>query len=261
MTAGPAPSPSQIRVSAEGRVVTILLRNPPVNVMTRRMMEEIADALQEIEGGGQAGLIVFRGEGRCFSAGADIREHLPEQASEMIRALRRLVEAVISTRTPTMAALHGSALGGAFEFATLADIVLVQEGTRLGLPEISLASFPPVAAAFYPSMIGWKHALQVLLTGDPIEPSRACELGLATAVLPSENFEGRVAEWIDRLTRASLPALKLCKLATMSGFVQRPFDALATTEALFIQELMKTRDAREGLEAFLQKRKPVWEHR
>ena len=251
----------QISLSSEGRVATVTLRNPPVNVMTGRMMEEIGSALEQIEREARASLVVFRGEGKCFSAGADIKEHMPEQAADMIRSLHRLVESVVGTRTPLMAALHGAALGGAFEFASLADIVLVEEGCHLGLPEIQLASFPPVAAAFYPAMIGWKNALQVLLTGDRIAPQRAVDLGLATAVLPKEGFDSRVGDWINRLTSLSLPALKLCKLATLSGFIQRPFDALTTTESLFVQELMKTHDAQEGIEAFLQKRAPVWEHR
>lgn len=252
---------SQIEIRKEGPVVQLILKRPPLNVMTAQMMEEIARGLSDVEREAQARLVVLRGEGKCFSAGADIQEHLPDKAPDMIRSLHHVVEAFISTKTPILAVLHGASLGGAFEVATLADVVLVQEGCKLGLPEIKLASFPPIAAAFYPSMIGWKHTLQLLLTGEDLSPARACELGLATAVLPREDFDRRVDEWIGRLTRLSLPAMKLCKMATMSGYIQRPLDALTTTEVLFVQELMKLRDAKEGLQAFLQKREPVWEHR
>ncbi len=251
----------QIAVEKTDSSVRITLKRPPVNVMTGQMMEEIAKALEAVEREAKARLVVFRGEGKCFSAGADIQEHLPDKAPGMIRAFHHLVEALFSTKTPTMAIVHGACLGGAFEFASLTDIVLVQEGSRLGLPEIKLASFPPMAAAFYPSMIGWKHTLQVLLTGDEIPPARAVELGLATAVLPVEGFDAKAEEWIQRLTRLSMPALKLCKMASMAGFVQRPLEALSTTEALFLSELYKTRDAKEGLQAFLEKRDPIWEHR
>lgn len=252
---------TQIDLSRSDGIATITLNHPPVNVMTSRMMEEIGQAFSRVEKEGRTHAIVIRGAGRCFSAGADVREHLPDQAPEMIRSLHRLVESVMGLKTPLVAVLHGTALGGAFEFATLADVVLVQEGCRLGLPEIRLGSFPPVAAAFYPAMIGWKHALEVLLTGDTISPERACELGLATAVLPAGRFEEEVEKRLARIRSLSLPVLKLCKMATLGGFVQRPLEALSTAETIYVQELLKTRDAREGLEAFLQKRAPVWEHR
>jgi cyclohexa-1,5-dienecarbonyl-CoA hydratase len=246
---------------ADPRIVRISLNRPPLNVMNAQMMGELGKALYQTEREATARLIVLQGEGKAFSAGADIQEHLPEKAPGMIRALHQLVESIMSTRTPILAVLHGACLGGAFEVASLCDVVLVQEGCRLGLPEIQLASFPPVAAAFYPAMIGWKHTLQLLLTGEGLTPARACELGLATAVLPKEGFDAAVAGWIERLTRLSLPALKLCKMAALAGYIQRPLEALSTTEALFVQELMKLRDATEGLQAFLQKREPVWEHR
>jgi cyclohexa-1,5-dienecarbonyl-CoA hydratase len=251
----------QIEFAVDGPAARITLNRPPLNILNLQMMEELSDALYSVEKEAKCRVILIRGAGRCFSAGADIQEHRPDKAQDLIRSLRRVVETFIGTRTPVICVLHGMALGGAFEIAALADIVLVQEGCRLAFPEITLASFPPVAAAYFPSMIGWKHTLQLLLTGGNVSPERACDLGLATAVLPKEGFEERVEEWIGRFTRLSLPAVRLCKLATMAGFIQRPLEALTTAEVIFVQELMKTRDAAEGIRAFVEKREPVWEHR
>lgn len=247
-----------VSVSVSGPRVVVALRNPPLNIMTIEMMNELRDLLAGVDAMGR--LILLRGEGRVFSAGADVKEHLPEKVPDMIRALHDLVTAMFAVRLPIVCAMHGCALGGAFEIGTLADYVIATETCKMGLPEIELGVFPPVAAAWYPAMIGWKRALQVLWKGH-LSPHEARELGLVSQVVPESRFESEIETVCRRLESLSLPALRCTKLAAMGGFIQGPFDALTTAETLYVQELMRSSDAVEGLRAFLEKRAPQWTHR
>lgn len=249
----------QIRLEREGAAATLRLAHPPVNVMTVRMMKEILAAVDEVEADPSIRVLVVRGEGKLFSAGASVEEHLPGRWEEMIATFRSLVERFLRMRLPVLCAAHGAALGGALEFAALSDLLLVQEGTRLALPEIKLGSLPPVAAALFPLMIGWKPTMQMVLTGEELPPERACRLGLVAAVLPKEGFEDRLRDWVERLLALSAPALRRAKAAVLGDLGRFALDSLRSAEACF-RELMRTEDAVEGLRAFLEKRKPNWRH-
>lgn len=247
-----------LKVETSGARMTVTLNTPPLNILTMQMMRELCEVFASADDA--ARVVLIRGEGKGFSAGADVKEHLPESVPDMIRGLHELVTAMFAVKAPIVCAMHGFALGGAFEVGSLADFVIATEDCQVGLPEIELGVFPPVAAAWYPMMIGWKRALHVLLMGK-MTAREAHRLGLVTLISTPESFAGDVEKTCQRLESLSLPAVKFCKLAAAAGFIQRPFDALATAEMIYVQELMRSRDASEGLRSFLEKRSPQWQHR
>jgi cyclohexa-1,5-dienecarbonyl-CoA hydratase len=160
-----------------------------------------------------------------------------------------------------MALVDGMALGGGCELATFCDMVIASERATFGQPEIKVGVFPPVAALVFPQLIGRNRALELLLTGDVIDAAEAKALGLINKVFPTQAFRRQADEFIGKLTSLSASVLKLTKQAVDRGLYANWRDGLVSVEKLYLGELMKTEDAREGLNAYLEKRKPTWKNR
>jgi cyclohexa-1,5-dienecarbonyl-CoA hydratase len=161
----------------------------------------------------------------------------------------------------TVAFVRGPALGGGAELAFGCDFVLASDRARFGQPEINLGVFPPVAAYQLSRQAPPRKGLELLLGGEPIDAATAASLGLVNAVFPAAEFDAKCEEWLQRITRQSASSLRFAKkafrLAQSADFDER----LASVERLYLEELMKTDDANEGLNAFIEKRKPVWKGR
>jgi cyclohexa-1,5-dienecarbonyl-CoA hydratase len=154
--------------------------------------------------------------------------------------------------------VKGVALGGGCELALACDFILASDRARFGQPEINLGVFPPVAAYQLSRQIAPRKGLELLLSGEPVDAAAAERLGLVNAVFPFADFDARADEWMQKLYKQSASSLRFAKrafrLAQSADFDQR----LAAIERLYLEELMKTQDANEGLSAFIEKRKPVW---
>jgi len=253
-TAVNSPSASMVRVSIEGGLATVTLSHPPLNVINGEMMEQLASALAC---GQSAKLVLIRGEGCCFSAGADVGEHLPGQVEAMLDRFRRTALALADCPVPTVAWLHGSALGGALELALMADLVYAAPGTKIGQPEIALGVMAPLAAAYLPSQIGLRRTNELLLSGRTIRTDEAKAWGLINDVVDEEGFRTVVAGLLSR----SRPALVATKRAIARGRSDRFRQALDESVAIYLKDLMSARDPLEGLRAFLEKRPPNFEDR
>jgi cyclohexa-1,5-dienecarbonyl-CoA hydratase len=249
-----------IHVSNSEGITTITLKHPPVNVITIAMMEEIRHALSEIAPANTR-VLVLRGAGKCFSAGMDVGEHLPGQFKRMFQAMHELFDQLFSLSIPTLSAVHGMALGGGMELALTTDITYAASGCKFGQPEIKLAVFPPVAAAYYPHLCGSKIAAELVLTGRSFTAEEALTAGLINSVWSDNEFESKLEEAAKTLASYSTPALKAAKRALrIAGGI--PFsEALAAAEKIYADEVMTTADAAEGLNSFLEKRSPQWKHR
>jgi len=188
----------------------------------------------------------------------DVADHTPERVGAMMAAFREALERTLRLPMPVVAVLRGHALGGGLELALAADVVLAREGAKVGLPEVRLGAFPPFAAAMLPRLVGRQRALDLILSGEVMEARRAHELGIVTHLYPTDDFDARVQAYLDGLRRLSRPVLRLAKRAVLGG-VGRPLDAaLETAEGLYLDDLMGLDDSREGIQAFLDKRQPLW---
>jgi cyclohexa-1,5-dienecarbonyl-CoA hydratase len=236
----------------------IILNNPPVNILTIAMMEEITAALGEAARDHSLKALVFRSEGKHFSVGADVAEHTADKVERMIEAFGGMFRALAGVPAVIIAAVDGSALGGGCELATFCDIVLASDRAKFGQPEIQLGVFPPVAAAVFPRLIGRNKAIELLITGKIIAASEALELGLINHVWPAEEFSTKANEFINSITSLSAAAIAITKKAIVQSLDQPLPGALRLADEIYLRELMATQDAHEGLKAFLEKRKPVW---
>ncbi|HEX7999804.1 MAG TPA: enoyl-CoA hydratase-related protein [Pyrinomonadaceae bacterium] len=252
-----------IRFRIEERTGRITFARPPLNVFNIAMMREINDAIGICAGLRELVAIVFdaAAASRAFSAGVAVEEHVEGTVYQMLESFHNIFRALEQSGKPTVAIVDGAALGGGCELVAGCDIVVASERARFGQPEIKLGVFPPVAAILLPRIIGDKRARELMLTGDLIDAREALRLGLVNHVVPAEGLEQKAQDVLVKLRELSAPALEATKRAIDIGYGVSFDDALRRVEDLYLNELMKTADAHEGIEAFMEKRKPLWQNK
>src|SRR5579863_10336160 len=180
-----------IRIRRQNDILWLVLDRPPLNILSIEMLDQLTGALHDAARQ-KPRLVVVMGAGeRAFSAGVDVKDHLDGREKEMLRAVYdncAAFEEVRAQWVPTVALVKGYALGGGCELAALCDTVIAHENATFGLPEINLGVFPPVAAAYFPALIGNRATMRLLLTGETIDAREAFRLGLAHQVLSSRRF-------------------------------------------------------------------------
>jgi cyclohexa-1,5-dienecarbonyl-CoA hydratase len=249
------------RLAVAERVATLTLDRPPLNVLTIAACRSLYEALHRLSASDQVGVLVVAGAGRAFSAGVDVAEHRPETASSMLHAFHAVCRALLDFPHPTIARVHGAALGGGCEVVLCCDLAVAGASAKLGLPEISLGVFPPVAAVLLPRLAGRRAAAEAVLWGEILPAESALRLGLVSEVVPDDRLDERIAQRTARLTGMSATALRLARRALRRG-AEGPLEgALKDVEEIYLNELMRSEDASEGLKAFLEKRPPSWRHR
>jgi cyclohexa-1,5-dienecarbonyl-CoA hydratase len=224
------------------------------------MMEEINRALDSLQSLSLS-LLVIKAEGKAFSVGVEVADHMGDKVERMIDAFHGIFRRLDALGVPTLAVVGGAALGGGCELATYCDMVLASQKARFGQPEIQVGVFPPIAALAFPRMIGRKKALELILSGEAMGAQEALQIGLVNKVVPPEALEEEARAWAERFSKLSPAVLRLARKAVLEGWDTRPEDGLRRIEEIYLQELMKTEDAHEGLRAFLEKRNPVWKGR
>jgi cyclohexa-1,5-dienecarbonyl-CoA hydratase len=249
------------KLETSGAQISLILSRPPLNVINIAMIGEIIDALQEISSDPATRLLIIRGEGRCFSAGMDVADHLPDKVRKMLNEMHNLLTRLAYLEIPVISVLHGMAFGGGLEIAMMADFVYAESGCKIGQPEIQLGVFPPVAIAFYSDWVGVRVAKDLVMTGRTFTADEAFRKGLLNDVFPGEEMETRVQQVADTLLSRSRAALASAKRAFQKTKDMTEWDSLKSAEHIYLEELMSTEDALEGLQAFLEKRQPQWKHR
>lgn len=245
---------------SEAGVVRITLHRPPLNVLHIPMLQELDQALKVAAAEPGHHVLVLEAEGKLFSAGVDVADHVPEKVGSMIPLFDQACLALAQFPLPTIAVVQGHALGGGCELVICCDLALMADGARIGQPEIQLAALAPIAALRLPGMVGPRWAARMLLGGEPLAAAQAAEIGLVTAAVPETELQAEVQTWVDRFTALSGAALRHNKRALWLGSRAWSGPQLEM-ERLYLDQLMATEDAQEGLQAFLEKRTPVWKNR
>lgn len=249
-----------IIVDEKDMIGRITLNVPPLNILNIEMMKEINQALKEFHGKNLK-VLILNANGKAFSTGVDVSDHTKDKVAEMIHVFHEIFTNLHKINSPTVALVNGAALGGGCEVATFCDIVIASEKSKFGQPEIMVGVFPPVAAAIFPKLMWSKKALELMLTGEIIRANDAKELGLVNHILPVESFEEEAEKFIkEKLANNSAVVLQLTKRAFMEGATHNYSESIKKIEDIYLNELMKTNDANEGLSAFLEKRQPVWKN-
>ena len=252
---------SVLRTTIAPGLARITLDRPPVNVLTTAMMRELASALRHAADDDAVRVIRLDASGKTFSAGVDVGDHLGDLLPSMMAALADLFVAFDSVPQPIVAVVQGAALGGGLEVVLGCDLVVASEKATFGQPEIKLGVFAPPATVLLPRRIGLQAAAGMLLTGSSLGAAEARRLGLVHEVFPDEGFEAAATAWVEKLLALSGAALRRAKRALRESS-RLPVDAAhVRVHDIYMDDLMTTEDAHEGLRAFVEKRSAVWKHR
>lgn len=241
----------------------ISINRPPLNVLDIPTMEELNAALAAVKARElEVRALVITAEGeKAFSAGVDVGDHTPDKVGRMIEVFHEIFHHLDRLEIPTVAAVKGAALGGGCELAIFCDLVVASDTLKIGQPEIKVGVFPPLAAVVLPYLIPEKRAFELIAGGEVIRAAEAHALGLVNKVVPLASFDEEFGKFLRVFTTLSGPVLRSTKKAIRAARGQAFPQALARVERIYLDELMVTQDAQEGLAAFLQKRPPVWKNR
>ena len=260
-TAPPSAPYTSIRFEVAQGIARLTLDRPPANVLSVDAMREINLALESLEYQRDVKLVVLSATGKYFSPGFELADHLGDRAYLMLEQFERIFENLGKTDKPTLAVVTGPALGAGSLLAAGCDIVYAAASAKFGHPEVKGGVFNPVAAALLPRLVGRKKAFEMLLGAQSITAADAERFGLITRAFPDERLEAEAAALIQRFQDGSAVVLQMARRA-MSGGLDLPFaDAVRHAEDVYLNQLMATEDAEEGLKAVMAKRKPVWKDR
>ena len=251
-----------IRTQDDGPRRRLILDRPPLNVLTTVDLRHLADELERAGDDPEIRLVTLEARGETFSAGVDVADHIgAARIGTMLAALERLFDAFDKLPVVTVALVRGPALGGGCELCLATDLCLASDRASFGQPEIRLGLFAPPASVLLPRRLGERRALELLLSGEPVSAEEALRIGLANRVFPDDRFDELAAESLERLLGMSRAALTLAKQAVQLARAGPQGAAHRAVNRLYADQLMRTEDAAEGLEAFVQKRRPRWKHR
>jgi cyclohexa-1,5-dienecarbonyl-CoA hydratase len=286
MTTAQAAPAIRVESARAGTILRIVIDRPRGNVLTRDVMNALRTALGRIEPAWAAAarvpphttspaadpsapsrshgikLVTIEGAGEHFSFGASVEEHAPDLVAHTLDALHLLVRELLDVPAPTAAIVRGQCLGGGLEVVLACDLVFAADDASLGLPEVSLGVFPPLGAALLPARIGSARAATAVISGQALPASWWADAGLVHRTAPASELDARVADWFEaHLADRSAAALRFAAAATRWPLRHAVEEVLPDLERLYLRELMQTEDAIEGVQAFIEKRKPVWMNR
>jgi cyclohexa-1,5-dienecarbonyl-CoA hydratase len=252
-------SPLKVWFEAEGRLLRLRLSRPKANIVDAAMIDALHGALSEHLGNSALAGVLIDAEGPHFSFGASVEEHLPGQCAGMLKSLHALILQLVDSPVPVLMAVRGQCLGGGLELALAGHMIFAAPDASLGQPEMKIGVFAPAASCLLPELIGPARAIDLLLSGRSITGAEAAGMGFVHAAADPE--AAALAYFAEHLQPKSASSLRYAVKAARLDFAARVRAKIASVERLYLDELMKSHDAVEGLEAFLEKRNAQWQHR
>lgn len=252
-----AETPLKVALEQEARLLRLCLARPKANLIDATMIAALDAALKEHASNPRLRAILLEADGPHFSFGASVEEHLPEQCAAMLEGLHGLLIRLLDAPVPVLAAVKGQCLGGGLELACTANSIFAAGDAKFGQPEIKLGVFAPAASCLLPLRIGQPAAEDLLLSGRSVSTPEAAEMGLVQHV--DDDPSAAAVRWFEEQLRPlSASSLRYAVRAARAGELERIRAKLAQVERLYIDELMSSADALEGLTAFMEKRPARW---
>jgi cyclohexa-1,5-dienecarbonyl-CoA hydratase len=252
--------PVKVWREADGRLLRLRLSRPKANIIDGAMIAALDGALVEHAGERQLAAALLDAEGAHFSFGASVEEHLPDRCAALLQGFHRLVLRLVEAPFPVLVAVRGQCLGGGLELALAGHRVFVAPDAKLGQPEINLGVLAPAASCLLPELIGPQHAADLLLSGRSISGDEAAALGMAFRSAPDPE-RAALGYFEEHLSPKSASSLRFAVKAARLDYTARVRAKIGAVERIYLDELMRTHDAIEGLNAFTAKRTAQWQHR
>jgi cyclohexa-1,5-dienecarbonyl-CoA hydratase len=243
-------------------VAKVILDDGKGNVLDSIMMSNLHKLFDSLKKNNKIKLITFEGAGKNFSFGASVPEHTKKQAPDMLSSFHKLFYEIIDLSIPTLAKISGQCLGGGMELALICNFLFADKTAKMSQPEIMLGVYAPPASLLLPLKIGNAKAEELLITGKAITAEKAKGIGLLNGVYDDrETMEISLDEWINKnICGKSASSLRYAVRVSRKIFNEVVKTELPKIEEAYIKELMETNDANEGINSFLEKRKPVWKN-
>ena len=253
-------NPLKVFMERDGKLLRLTLARPKANIVDAAMIAALRAALDEHLSEPHLRAVLLSSEGPHFSFGASVEEHLPDSCAQMLKSLHALVLQLVESPVPVLVAVRGQCLGGGLEVAAAGHLLFAAPGAMLGQPEIKLAVFAPAASCLLPERIGQARAEDLLFSGRSITAEEALRIGLVNVV--AEDPDQAALDYFDQhLDPVSASTLRFAVRAVRSDAMQRIRAKIEFVEKMYLEELMATHDAVEGLTAFVAKRAAVWQDR
>jgi cyclohexa-1,5-dienecarbonyl-CoA hydratase len=249
--------PLKVWFDRDGRLLRLRLDRPKANVLDVALVGALEDAFVRHASGAELRGVLIDASGAHFSFGASIEEHLPDRCPAMLAGFHRLILRLFASPVPVLAAIRGQCLGGGLELASAGHLLFAAPDAKFGQPEIQIGVFAPAASCLLPERVGLTAAEDLLLSGRSIGAEEASRMGLVTEI--AEDPEAAALGYFDRqLAPKSASSLRFATRAARHGTIERVSAKLAAIETIYLQDLMVTQDAVEGLSAFIEKRPARW---
>lgn len=242
-------------------LLKLVLNRPKGNVLTLEMMNALSEALETHGTNPHLRMVFIRGAGNHFSFGASIEEHKKEQTPSMLAGFHAMIRKVAAHPVPIAALVEGSCLGGAFELILACHFVFAAPSANFGCPEIKLGVFPPVLAAIGAYRLGGPLAERLVVTGASIDAAAAEKAGLVSAIFSGDNPEEELIGWYQKNLRplSAFSIRQANRVARIgSGLIAALREPLNQIEKQYLDEVLASHDGNEGIESFIERRKPVW---
>jgi len=252
----------EFRTAGEtGDVATLRMKRAPGNLLTIDMIEEMNDAVLHLQRNRSLEALVITGSNGCFSEGFAVDELVPERTQRLMQVYMRFFETLRMLDTIQIAAVQGPAIGAGFEIAVACNLFLASEDATFALPETSWGIFPPVATAVLPRIAPRRKAMEWIVTNTAIPATELHHFGVVNRLLPADNFDAAVDEFVANIANKSGRVLEMAKRAQFDAYNASFPEALSRSHSIFMRELMDLEDTREGLDAHREGRAPKWKNR
>jgi cyclohexa-1,5-dienecarbonyl-CoA hydratase len=252
-------SPLRVRLDRDGALLRLTLARPKANLVDAAMTGALTDALARHRSRRGLRGVLLDSDGPHFSFGASVEEHLPDRCAQMLASLHALILAMLDYPAPVASVVRGQCLGGGLELALAGGPIFASRDAQFGQPEMKLGVFAPAASVLLPWRVNQSAAEDLLFSGRSIGADEAGAIGLVQQVADDPEHAA-LAYFDSHLAGKSATSLALALVAARGARVREARARLGEVERLYLEQLMRTRDANEGLAAFLAKRQPSWEH-
>jgi len=249
-----------LKIEKADGVARITFARPKHNVLNMEMMNELNSGLEGLIADHDLKCLTIYGEGPSWCAGVEVADHKPEMADEMIATFNRIFELIDQLEVPTIAAVHGTCLGGGMEVAVACDIIIAAKSAIFGQPEIKLGFLPPYAAIRLPHLVGPSKALEICTTGKRYTAEEARQMGMISYAVEDDQLNEAADKMVREIQASSPLIIRLNKRAVKQHLGMDFPKALQAVSDLFLNVLMKTEDTQEGIASFEEKRKPLWKN-
>lgn len=251
-----------LSVSKQNGIAKVTIENPPMNVLSGQVTKELDEVFRDIKTDDTVIAVILTGSGdKAFMAGADIKEFPDRAEGEETVNAQEVFNFIVHLPKPTIAMLNGYTLGGGLELALTCDIRIAEDHAKLGLPEVTLGLLPGAGGTQrLPRLVGTATAKEIMFTGKQLSAEEAQQLSLVNQVVPQGEGMQTAEKLAATMGKMSLQALSRIKQLINTSEVTSLEEGLRQEEQQF-NEIFKTEDAKEGVQAFLEKRAPAFTHR